>query len=321
MRQSACDAGAGWARAKCGTRALWGLSFDERLFWKIRSEFKDAGALTSFLSESVAVITGAGSGMGRCRAQQLAAMGASLALSDVNEKGLAETVELLGTTRGKVTQHRVDVGDAASVKAFAEEVAAQHGRATVVFNNAGVALLGNFEELSLEDFRWLMDANFWGVIHGVHFFLPLLKKKKGAHIVNTSSLLGFVGAIGQSAYCASKFAVRGFTESLQHELAGTNICVTTVHPGFIRTAIASQARLGKNAGEGLRQQSLNRFHRITRTDPEVAAAKILRAVERSRPRVLIGPDAYFVEILQRLRSTGYWPILARQFEDPSAKKT
>jgi len=275
----------------------------------------------SFLSESVAVITGAGSGMGRCLAQQLAAMGASLALSDVNEKGLAETVALLGSARGKVTQHRVDVGDAASVKAFAEEVAAQHGRASVVFNNAGVALLGNFEELSLEDFRWLMDVNFWGVIHGVHFFLPLLKAEKRAHIVNTSSLLGFVGAIGQSAYCASKFAVRGFSESLQHELAGTNVFVTTVHPGFVRTSIANQARLGQNAGEGLRQQSLNRFHRITRTDPELAAAKILRAVERRRSRVLIGPDAYFVEILQRLRPTGYWPTLARQFEDPSAKKT
>jgi NAD(P)-dependent dehydrogenase (short-subunit alcohol dehydrogenase family) len=300
---------------------MWSGCFDERLLQEKRSEITRAGALMSFLSESVAVITGAGSGMGRCLAQQLSAMGASLALSDVNDKGLAETVALLGNARGKVTQHRVDVGDAASVKAFAEEVAAQHGRATVVFNNAGVALLGDFEELSLEDFRWLMDVNFWGVIHGVHFFLPLLKKEKRAHIVNTSSLLGFVGAIGQSAYCASKFAVRGFTESLQHELAGTNVFVTTVHPGFVRTAIANQARLGKNAGEELRQQSLNRFHRITRTNPEVAAEKILRAVEKRRARVLIGPDAYFVDYLQRLRPAGYWPILARQFEDPSAKKS
>ena len=121
--------------------------------------------------------------MGRCLAQQLAAKGASLALSDVNEKGIGgDGCELLGIARGKVTQHRVDVGKAESVKAFAEEVAAQHGRATVLFNNAGVALLGNFEELSLENFRWLMDVNFWGVIYGVHFFLPLLKKEKRAQL-------------------------------------------------------------------------------------------------------------------------------------------
>src|SRR5271165_967685 len=258
----------------------------------------------SFLSKSVAVITGAGSGMGRCLAQQLAAEGASLALSDVNERGLAETRDLLGAAQGKITSHLLDVSKEEHVKEFAVSVEAEHGRASLLFNNAGVALLGNFEEISVENFRWLMDVNFWGVIYGTASFLPMLKREKRAHIVNTSSLLGFVGAIGQSAYCASKFAVRGFTESLQHELAGTNVCVTSVHPGFIRTSIASQARLGQNAGEGLRQQSLNRFHRITRTSPEVAAAKILRAVERRRPRVLIGSDAYFVEILQRLRPTG-----------------
>src|SRR5208283_4410686 len=192
----------------------------------------------SFLSEGVAVITGAGSGMGRCLAQQLAGMGASLALSDVNEKGLAETRELLSGARGKITCHAVDVGKEEQVKRFAGAVEAEHGRASVLFNNAGVALLGNFEEISLEDFRWLMDVNFWGVIYGTHYFLPLLKKDKRAAVVNTSSLLGFVGAIGQSAYCASKFAVRGFTESLAHELKGTNVCVTCVHPGFVRTSIA-----------------------------------------------------------------------------------
>jgi len=274
----------------------------------------------SFLSEGVAVVTGAGSGMGRCLAQQLAALGSALALADVSEKGLAETVAMLGAPRGKVTRHLVNVADEGQVKAFAETVAVQHGRTTLLFNNAGVALLGKFEEISLEDFRWLMDINFWGVVYGTAHFLPLLKKEKRAHIVNTSSLLGFFGAVGQSAYCASKFAVRGFTESLHHELLGTSVGVTCVHPGFVRTAIAERARSGKNVGESLRKESLSRFEQVARTDADVAATKILRGVERRAARVLIGPDAYFVDIWQRLKPASYWNLLAKQFKDTSAKK-
>ncbi len=274
----------------------------------------------AFLSEGVAVITGAGSGMGRCLAQRLAAKGSSLALADVNEKGLNETLALVGGAKGNVTRHIVNVAEEAQVKAFAEEVAGQHGRATVLFNNAGVALLGNFEEISLQDFRWLMDINFWGVVYGVTYFLSLLKREKRAHIVNTSSLLGFFGAAGQSAYCASKFAVRGFTESLHHELLGTSVGVTCVHPGFVRTSIAEQAKVGARAGEGLRKESLMRFEKVARTDADAAAAKILRGVEQRKARVLIGPDAYFVDIWQRLKPASYWNLLAKQFEDPSAKK-
>jgi NAD(P)-dependent dehydrogenase (short-subunit alcohol dehydrogenase family) len=280
----------------------------------------EVGNNMSFLGESVAVITGAGSGMGRCLAQQLAAEGASLALSDVSEKGLAETRELLGGARGKITSHVVDVAKEESLKAFAAAVEAEHRRASVLFNNAGVALLGNFEEISLENFRWLMDVNFWGVIYGTTYFLPLLKKEKRAAIVNTSSLLGFVGAIGQSAYCASKFAVRGFTESLAHELKDTSVCVTCVHPGFVRTSIAKAAKRGDRAGAGLYDESMARFQRIARTAPEVAAAKILQGVEKRKARVLIGVDAYFVDVWQRLRPAGYWGLLAKQFADPSAKK-
>ncbi|HWY06728.1 MAG TPA: SDR family NAD(P)-dependent oxidoreductase [Candidatus Acidoferrales bacterium] len=273
-----------------------------------------------FLSEGVAVITGAGSGMGRCLAQQLAGMGSSLALSDVDEKGLAETVGLLGSPRGKVTQHVVNVAEEARVKAFADEVAAQHGRATVLFNNAGVALLGNFEELSLEDIRWLMDINFWGVMHGVFYFMPLLKKERRAHIVNMSSVFGLVGAVGQSAYCASKFAVRGFTESLRHELEGTNIFVTSVHPGGIKTPIAKHARPGARAAANLYKDSVSRFERVAITTAEDAAARILKGVEKYEPRVLIGPDCRQVDILQRLRPAGYWKLLAKKIEDPGARK-
>jgi len=272
-----------------------------------------------FLEEGVAVITGAGSGMGRCLAQQLAARGSALALADVSEKGLDETVVLLGRTMGKVSRHIVNVAEEAQVKRFAEEVATEHGRATALFNNAGVALLGYLEEISLQDFRWLMDINFWGVVYGVTYFLPMLKKEKRAHIVNTSSLLGFFGASGQGAYCASKFAVRGYTESLHHELLGTNVGVTCVHPGFVRTAIAEQAKVGQRAGASLHQESLTRFQKVARTDAPTAAAKILRCVEQNKPRVLIGPDAYFVDIWQRLKPATYWNLIAKQFADPGRK--
>jgi NAD(P)-dependent dehydrogenase (short-subunit alcohol dehydrogenase family) len=248
-------------------------------------------------------------------------MGSSLALADVNESGLNETIESLRPARGKVTGHLVNVAQEAKVKVFAEEVFEGHGRATILFNNAGVALLGQFEEYSLADFRWLMDINFWGVVYGVAYFLPLLKKEKRAHIVNTSSLLGFFGAAGQSAYCASKFAVRGFTESLRHELLGSNVGVTCVHPGFIRTAIAMHAKPGERAAESIKKESMARFQRLARTDPDVAAAKILRSVEKGAARVLIGPDAYFVDIWQRLQPSNYWNLLAKQFDDPAAIKT
>ena len=273
-----------------------------------------------FLSESVAVVTGAGSGMGRCLAQQLAGMGASLAFSDVDEKGLAETEALLGSPKGKVTKHIVNVADEARMKAFAEEVAAQHGRATVLFNNAGVAVLGKFEELSLEDIRWLTDINYWGVIYGVFYFMPLLKKERRAHIVNTSSVFGLVGVAGQTAYCASKFAVRGFSESLRNELDGTNIFVTSVHPGGIKTAIAKRAKLGSRANASLYPESVSRFERVAITSPEEAAARILKGVEKYEPRILIGRDCRQADILQRLLPTGYWKQIAKRIEDPGVRK-
>jgi NAD(P)-dependent dehydrogenase (short-subunit alcohol dehydrogenase family) len=273
----------------------------------------------SWYSEGVAVITGAGSGMGRCLAQELAADGVALALSDVSEKGLRETAALLHST-AKVTQHIVNVAEEAQVQSFAQQVEAQHGRATLLFNNAGVALLGHFEEFSLNDFRWLMNINFWGVIYGVAYFLPLLKKEKRAHIINTSSLLGGFGAAGQSAYCASKFAVRGFTESLHHELLGTRVGVTCVQPGFIRTAIAQSAKTGERAGASIHRDSLARFNRIARTNPDVAAKKILRGVELGKPRIIIGTDAYFADIWTRLKPESYWNLFSKQFQDPGSPK-
>src|SRR6202021_1184186 len=172
----------------------------------------------SFLRGGVAVVTGAGSGIRRALAQQLAAAGSALAIADIDEKGLAETAALLPAKQVALSTHILDVSDEAAVRSLAEDVVARHGRVTLLINNAGVALHGTFEEISLDDLRWLMGINFWGVVYGVKYFLPILKQQPRAHIVNLSSVFGIIAPVGQSAYSASKFAVRGFTESVSHEL-------------------------------------------------------------------------------------------------------
>jgi NAD(P)-dependent dehydrogenase (short-subunit alcohol dehydrogenase family) len=272
----------------------------------------------SFLQDGVAVVTGAGSGIGRALAQKLAAEGSGLALADIDEKGLMETAASLSSHAGKVTTHVLSVADEAAVRAVSEEVVARHGRVTLLINNAGVALLGRFEEISLDDFRWLMDINFWGTVYGVKYFLPALKQEPRAQIVNLSSIFGIVAPIGQSAYCASKFAVRGFTEALRHELEGTSVSVTSVHPGGIATAIAKRARLGANTPQTAQKESVSLFEKVARIPPDVAAETILRGVEQRQGRVLIGSDARKLDILQRLRPGSYWKVLAKRYATPAA---
>jgi short-subunit dehydrogenase len=272
----------------------------------------------SFLSTGVAVLTGAGSGIGRALAQQLAAAGSALALADVDEAGLTQTAQSLEKKGALVTTHVLDVADEAGVRSFAEEVRNRHGRVTLLINNAGVALHGDFEEVSLDDFRLLMNINFWGTVYGVNFFLPVLKREKRAQIVNISSVFGMIAPAGQCAYAASKFAVRGFTEALRHELQGGNVSVTSVCPGGIRTQIARRARIGAGVTRTGHHEKAAQFEKLLRTSPEAAAARILRGVERREPRILIGADAYQVDILQRLRPASYWKILAKRMEDRSA---
>lgn len=257
----------------------------------------------------VAAITGAGSGMGRTLAQDLARRGCHLALSDVNEPGLAQTVTLLKDAGVKVTAQRVDVADRDAVYAWADQVVADHGKVNLIFNNAGVGLGATVEGMRIEDFRWLMDINFWGVVHGTQAFLPHLKAAGEGHIVNTSSLFGLLAVPSQSAYHASKFAVRGFTESLRQELdmLACGVSATCVHPGGIKTAIARNARMDqsvralgmddKNSGE--------KFEKNFITTAEKAAAIILRAVEKNQRRVLVGPDAVLLDKIVRLFPTGY----------------
>lgn len=264
----------------------------------------------------VAVVTGAGSGIGRALVGRLAEERCPLALADIDEAGLAKTAAALARKRVEVTTHVLDVSDEAGVRAFAEDVVARHGRATLLINNAGVALLGRFEEISLDDLRWLMGINFWGVVYGVKYFLPILKKQPRAHIANLSSVFGIVAPAGQSAYCASKFAVRGFTEVLRHELEGTSVGVSCVHPGGIRTAIVQRARLGAGAAPATRDEVLARFGKLAKMPPEAAAARIVRGIERGEPRILVGLDAVRMDFLQRLRPATYWKALARKIQEP-----
>src|SRR3989454_10852952 len=273
----------------------------------------------SFLSEGTAVVTGAGSGIGRALAQQLAAAGSALAIADIDEAALAETTQLLGKKAALVTATILDVADEAGVSAVAEDGGRRHGRVTLLINNAGVGVEGTFEEISLDDFHWLMNINFWGVVYGVKFFLPMLKREQRAHIVNISSVFGLIAPPGQPAYSASKFAVRGVTECLRHELEGTPVRVACVHPGGIRTAIARRARIGAGVTRTLGEEDVARFERLFRTSPEKAASRILRGVERSEPRILIGPDAYQIDILQRLRPGTYWKTLSQRFKKLAAK--
>ena len=268
----------------------------------------------SLPNNSVAVITGAASGIGRALASRMARAGAALALSDVNETGLRETAQLVAPQGVKVTTNIIDVADKAQMEAYAREVVAQHGRVTHLFNNAGVGLLGTVEELSLDDIEWLMGINFWGVVYGVKFFLPMLKQSPKAHIVNISSVFGFFAPAGQSAYCASKFAVRGFTEALRHEMDGTNIVVSTVHPGGIRTNIARASRVGAGAKPSDNEVAAASFDKVARTTPEKAADKIVRGMLAGKPRILVGPDAWALDKLIRALPLKHWPLVRSQME-------
>jgi NAD(P)-dependent dehydrogenase (short-subunit alcohol dehydrogenase family) len=269
--------------------------------------------MTSFLGDGVAVVTGAGSGIGRALAARLAAAGSAVAMADVDEAGLMETAASLSGKRASATTHVVDVSDEKAVRAFAEDVVARHGRVTLLINNAGVALFGTFDEISLEDFRWLLDINLWGTIYGVRYFLPILKQQRRAHIVNLSSVFGLVGPVGQSAYATSKFAVRGFTEVLRHELEDTSVFVSCVHPAGVKTAIARRARLGANTPAAKREQGIATLDAVSKVTPEQAADLILQGVERRKPRILIGADARKIDVLQRMRPGTYWKALSRRY--------
>ena len=261
------------------------------------------------LNGRVAAITGAGSGIGRALATDLAGRGTHLALSDIDEVGLAETVGLCEGRGVKVTSQRLDVADRAAVKAWAQQVVDDHGKVNLIFNNAGVALGATVEGESYDDFHWLMDINFWGVVHGTKAFLPHLKASGEGHVVNISSVFGLVSIPAQSAYNAAKFAVRGFTDALRMELEieGAPVSATTIHPGGIKTNIARSARFDESMSDvgGAVDATPDEFDKIAMTTPEKAARQILTAVERDRRRALIGPDAKVFDLVSRLPAGVY----------------
>ena len=267
-----------------------------------------------------AFVSGAASGMGRAVAVRLAAHGCPVAIVDQDEDGLSETVDMIS---GPVLARTLDVRDRQAQMAFAAEVADwAPSPLGMVLNNAGVGTSQSIAEGSLEDDEWVLQINLGGVINGTRAFLPILLRQNSGVIVNTSSVFGLVGIPFQSAYCTSKFAVRGFTESLRHELRGTGVNAVTIHPGGVRTNIARNARYHAHPMEpGLsHEEAARRFEQMCFTTPERAAKIIHEGVKGGRSRVLVGPDAYVFDALARLAPTRYFDVLAF-LEGLSARRT
>jgi len=259
------------------------------------------------LEGRVAVITGGGSGIGLATATRLADRGCHLALVDIDAERLEAAAKDFAMRDVKTSTHVVDVADADAMAALPAAVIAEHGAVHIVVNNAGVSVAASFEDQSLDDLRWIVGINFWGVIHGCKFFLPELKKQDEAHIVNISSMFGFLGVPSQSSYCATKFAVRGFTEALWAELQGTSVGITSIHPGGINTNIASTMR---SYDDELRDATVAGLAQSRA--PSAVAKKIVAAIDGNRLRAIVGIEAYVAEWLKRLMPVTTHRLLARR---------
>ncbi|MDP9460793.1 MAG: SDR family NAD(P)-dependent oxidoreductase [Actinomycetota bacterium] len=261
-----------------------------------------------------AVVTGAASGIGEALAVQLAARGSDLVLVDRNEDRLGKVADRLRAVHPglAVAAHVADLADEQQTDALAAMLAAEYPGTALLINNAGVALGGRFHQVTIEEFDWVMAVNFRAVVRLTHALLPVLKAHPGAHLVNVSSVFGIFAPAGQAAYAASKFAVRGFSEALRHELADDGVGVTVVHPGGVRTRIAESARTGSGISIEEYERGREQFVKLLRMPPEKAAAQIMAAVERRRPRLLIGWSAMVSDVLVRLVPGSYWKLVARR---------
>jgi len=266
-----------------------------------------------------AVVTGAASGIGAALAVALAARGSNLVLVDRDEERLDGVADGVRAAHPGLAVHTsvVDLSDDKATAAAAEALAIGHPETTLLVNNAGVALGGRFDQVSLEEFDWVMAVNFRSVVRLTHAFLPVLKSHPGAHLVTVSSVFGIFAPPGQAAYSASKFAVRGFSEAVRHELAENRIGVTVVHPGGIKTRIAESARTGSGVSVEEYERGRRQFAKLLTMAPETAAAQILAAVERRRPRLLIGWSAKIPDVLVRLLPGSYWRLVAWRAAPPS----
>jgi len=264
-------------------------------------------------TQKVAVITGAGSGIGRALAIQLAKEGCHLALSDVNEVGLDETKALITQINNKdyhlnnikISLDKLDVAQRQAVHDYADKMAREHGKINLIFNNAGVSLIDNVESMSYDDFEWLININFWGVVHGTKAFLPYLKQADEGHIINISSLFGLMAIPSQSAYNASKFAVRGFTEALKMELTHSNVNVSSVHPGGIQTSIVDNSRVNEATSKYSKSHIQAIFKKQAITTAEQAAEIILTGVQKNQRRILVGKDARMADKIIRWFPNSY----------------
>jgi NADP-dependent 3-hydroxy acid dehydrogenase YdfG len=262
------------------------------------------------LRDRTAVVTGAASGIGRAVAISLSHRGCHLALADINDAQLDKTAQMAASPGLRISQHRLDVSDRAAVAAFPAQVLTHHTAVDILVNNAGVALGGTFDQVSEADFEWLFEINFWGVVRMTRAFLPCLKASNDAHLVNLSSIYGLISPPTQTAYSASKFAVRGFSNALRHELVGTNVGVTVVHPGGVATSIAKNARVpsGTSAEEVASRQKI--AEKMLTLPPEVAGEIIVQAIEHRKPRVLVGSDAKLIAFIERVAPVSYWKLVA-----------
>ena len=271
-------------------------------------------AVTKFKNK-VAAITGAGSGMGRALAVALASKGCHVAISDVDTNGLDETqAQINSGSSVTVTSHELDVADKDQVEQFAADVVSEHGRVNMVFNNAGVSLTDTVEHMNYDDFKWLMDINFWGVIYGSKAFLPYFNDVDEAHIINTSSIFGVIAVPSQSAYNASKFAVRGFTYAMRQELIETNVGVSCVQPGGVKTNIVKSSRyVAPDNSAPTKEEFTTRFEEMANLSSEQAAEQILRGVLANKAQILVGRDAKTAAVIERVAPTGYLKLLSRMW--------
>ncbi|MGB5093827.1 MAG: SDR family NAD(P)-dependent oxidoreductase [Parvibaculum sp.] len=264
------------------------------------------------ISGKTAVVTGAASGIGRATALALAKEGARLAIADLDRAGLAETAARIQAAGGQASTFLLDVASRPAVHDFAQEIEATMGGADIVINNAGVAQIARVDALSYDDLEWVMNIDFWGVVHGTKAFLPQLQAKGAGHIVNVSSIFGVIAVPTQAAYNAAKFAVRGFTEALAHEMRGSEIRISCVHPGGIKTNIIRNARFLQDVQSTVKEEAATGFDKLARTTPDMAAKTILAGIKANKRRILIGNDARFIDIVQRLLPASYEKVLLRR---------
>lgn len=260
--------------------------------------------------DKICVITGAASGIGAACALAMAADGALVIGTDLRQDMLAETKAAVEKQGGRMETFMVDVADRDAMFDLAATVEKNHGAADLILNNAGVAFGATVEEMPLDDFKWLMDINFWGVVNGTQAFLPHFRAKGCGHVANVSSIFGLIGVPTQSAYNAAKFGVLGFTEALRHEMRDGNIGVSTIHPGGINTNIVRHARFQQGPdAETEREEAIERFAQLTRTQPDGAAKVIMKGIRKNKARILIGPDAHVVDWIRRLFPANYLRLL------------